>query len=111
MNNFTFYTNPTLTLVCVPAGLAGLYSLASLAGLAGVHPQMLRYYCLRGLLGADHVEEESEASFDREALETVRRIEHFRRHLGVGRRALPLVCELWSEGERLQIELGFLRAS
>jgi DNA-binding transcriptional MerR regulator len=111
MNNFTFYTNPTLTLVCVPAGLAGLYSLASLARLAGVHPDMLRYYCLRGLLGDGHVEEEGGVSFDLDALETVRRIEHFRRHLGIGRRALPLVCELWSEGERLEIELGFLRAT
>ena len=51
---------------------------------------------------------ESEPTFDENALHEVRRIEHYRRHLGVGRRAVPLICELRREGERLQIELRFL---
>jgi len=39
----------------------------------------------------------------------VRRIEHYRRHHGVNRQALPLLMDLLHEVERLQGELRFLR--
>jgi len=106
---FTFYTNPTLTLVCVPAKAPALFSLGVAADLTGVHPEMLRYYCRLGLLGEDRAETEAEPIFDEDALHEVRRIEHYRRHLAVSRRALPLICELRREAERRHIEIHFLR--
>jgi hypothetical protein len=108
VTSFTFYSNPTLTLACVPSGAPALFSLADAAHLTGVHPEMLRYYNRAGLLDARQGALETELFFDGDALHEIRRIEHYRRHLGVGRRALPLVCELWHEGERRQIELRFL---
>jgi DNA-binding transcriptional MerR regulator len=101
--------NPTLTLVCVPDRTSALFSLEIAAELTGVHPDMLRYYCRVGLLGADRASLLHEPTFDEEALQEVRRIEHYRRHLAVSRRALPLVCELRREADRRHIEIHFLR--
>ena len=52
---------------------------------------------------------DDDPTFDDNALYEIRRIEHFRRHHGVNRRALPLLCELWREIDRLKSELRFLR--
>ena len=109
VTNFTFYVNPTLALVCLPADTPALFPLEIAADLTGVHPEMLRYYCRLGLLGTDRAEGERTPTFDEEALHEVRRIEHFRRHLAVSRQALPLVCELRREAERQHIEIHFLR--
>jgi DNA-binding transcriptional MerR regulator len=106
---FTFHLNSTLTLVCVPAGTPAPFSLGVAADLTGVHPDMLRYYCRVGLLGVDRTGMLREPTFDEDALQEVRRIEHYRRHLAVSRRALPLVCELRREAERRHIEIHFLR--
>ena len=108
MKRFTLYDNPTLTLACLPAGSPVRFSLETTARLTGVHPELLRYYCQAGLIDHFHGMAEAEMFFDENALQEVRHIEHYRRHLGVGRRALPLVCELRREGERQQIELHFL---
>ncbi len=102
------YASPTLTLIRVISGSRPGVSLATAAHLTGVHPAMLLYYGRLGLLGPGHLDGESEATFDGDALEEVRRIEHYRRHLGVHRRALPLVCALQRESVRLRIELRFL---
>ena len=107
--NFTFYANPILALVCVPTDVPALFSLEDAAHLTGVHPEMLRYYSRVGLLRPVDGVLETEPFFDENGLEEIRRIEHYRLHLGVGRRALPLICELRREGERQQIELHFLR--
>ncbi len=107
MTNFIFYHNPTLTLSCVPAGTPTVYSLETAARLGGVHPAMLRYYCQLGLFGPDRTG--VEPTFDDNALYELRRIEHHRRHQGVNLRALPLLCALWREVERLQAELRFQR--
>ena len=61
-----------------------------------------------GLIDSRPVPGAAEPAFDEEALDEVRRIEHYRRHLGVSRRALPLLCELRREGERRHIELRFM---
>jgi hypothetical protein len=106
---FTFYANPTLALVCMPPDVPALFSLLDAAYLTGVHPEMLRYYSRVGLLQPIDGVLETEPFFDENALGEIRRIEHYRQRLGVGRRALPLVCELRREGERQQIELHFLR--
>ena len=106
---FTFYMNPTRTLVCVPSEASALFSLDAAADLTVVHPVMLRYYCRLGLLGADRAATEHEPTFDEEALQEVRRVEHYRRHLAICRRALPLICELRREAERQHIEIHFLR--
>ena len=86
------------------------YSLAVAARLTAVHPDLLRYYCLIGLLGEKLMSPDPATVFDDNALYAVRRIEHFRRHHGVDRRALPLVMGLIREAERLQAELRFLRS-
>lgn len=108
MINFTFYANPTLALACVPDDEPVYFSLEAAAQVSGVHPEMLRYYWRLGLLEAHSGPSEDGLFFDGTALEEVRRLEHYRRHLGVSRRALPLICELRRESERQHIELRFL---
>ncbi len=109
MTNFILYTNPTLTLLCVPAAVRARYSLEAAAGLTGVHPGMLRYYCRLGLLGRPAQSAGPAPTFSDDELYQVRRIEHYRRQHGVSRQALPLFCALTQEVERLQAELRFLR--
>ena len=106
--DFIFYTNQTLTLVCLPSNASVLFSLADTADLTGVHPDMLRYYWRSGLIQVRPGEPDSELFFDEDALHEIRRIEHYRRHLGIGRRALPLICQLQRKAARQQIELHFL---
>ena len=106
--NFAFYANPTLALVCVPSGASARFSLDDAAHLTGVHAEMLRYYSRVGLINSRRGFLETDLFFDENALHEVRRIEHYRQHLGIGLRALPLICELRRAGERLQIELRFL---
>ena len=109
MTNFIFYHNPTVTLICLPAGPLVFYSLETAARLCGVQPAMLRHYCRLGLLGAARTDTPAEPTFDDDALYEVRRIEHYRHQLGVNRQALPHLCALWREIERLQVEIRFLR--
>jgi len=109
MTQFTFYVSPARALVCAPAETPTLFSLRVAADLTGVHTEMLRYYCRLGLLGVDRAESEYEPTFDEDAVREVGRIEHYRRHLAVSRRALPLICELRREAERQHIEIRFLR--
>lgn len=85
------------------------YTLEVAARLTAVHPDLLRYYCRIGLLGEKQRSADPTQVFDDHALYAVRRIEHFRRHHGVGWHALPLVCELIRESEGLRTELRFLR--
>ena len=105
---FTIPVNPTLTLACVPAQTLPLFTLGAAAALTGVHPEMLRYYWRAGLVDALGSRSENELLFEESALHEIRRTEHYRRHLDVGRRALPLICELRREAERRQIEIRFL---
>ena len=100
MTNFTFYSNPTLTLVCVSNDATMLFTLDEAASLTGVHKGLIDG--LSGIMGPGLL-------FDANALRNIRHIQHYRRHLGVGRRALPLICNLRRQGERLEIELPFLR--
>lgn len=109
MINFILYTNPVLTLACVPTGAPARRSLATAADLTGIHPDLIFHYCRLGLLGADRAGNEREPIFDDNDLYVLRRIEHFRRHQGVNRQALPLLCALEREVERLESELRFLR--
>ena len=107
--DFIFYTNPVLTLVCVPPDSPVLFSLEDTADLTGVHPDLLLYYWRSGLIEGRRGEPETGLFFDENALNEIRRIEHYRQHLGVGRRALPLICELQRTSARQKIELHFLR--
>jgi len=102
--------NYFMTLVRVTEIGSATYSLETAARLAGVHPEMLRYYCQLGLLGEPHSQPETELTFDDDALYELRRFEHYRRHHGVSRKTLRLLCGLWREVERLQTELRFLRS-
>jgi hypothetical protein len=106
--DFILCSCTALTLVCLPPGPPARHSLADAAHLTGVHPEMLRYYCRLGLLDARLDAVTREPTFDNDALEETSRIEHFRRYLGVHRRALPLICQLRRECERMQIKLAFL---
>jgi DNA-binding transcriptional MerR regulator len=106
MNDTVEYS---LMLVRVAEASPATYSLEAAARLAGVHPEMLRYYCRLGLFGEARARPEAELVFDDDALYELRRFEHYRRHHGVNRRTLRLLCGLWREIERLQTELRFLR--
>jgi len=85
------------------------YSMEDAARLGGVHPEMLRYYCRLGLFGEERARPEAELVFDDDSLYELRRIEQYRRHHGVDRKTLRLICGLQREVERLEAELRFLR--
>lgn len=109
MINFIFYTNPTVTLACLPAGAPAVYSLETAAHLGGVHPEVLRHYCQLGLFGEARADPMAEPVFDDDTLFELRRIEHYRLQHGVRPQTLRHICDLWREVERLQAELRFLR--
>jgi DNA-binding transcriptional MerR regulator len=92
-------------------GDPGDLSLLEVGRLTGVHPQLLLYYCRLGLLAPADGHLWDGPTFDRDAVAQVLRIEHYRDTLGVKRRALHLICELWREAERQQIDLEFLHAN
>jgi hypothetical protein len=62
---------------------------------------MLRYYSRASLIKTRHEILDTDRLFDENALHEIRHTAHDRRHLGIGRRALPLICELRRAGERL----------
>ena len=101
----------SLALVHVTGARPATYSLETAAGLAGVHPEMLRYYCRRGLFGEARARSQIEPVFDDDALYELRRFEHYRRHHGVNRKTLRLLCDLWREVECLRGEVRFLRGT
>lgn len=109
MINFILYSNPTVTLACLPVGAPAVYSLKTAAHLGGVHPEVLRHYCQIGLFGEERADPMSEPVFDDDALFELRRIEHYRVHHRVSRKTLRDLCDLWREVERLQDEVRFLR--
>ncbi len=86
------------------------YAIEAASRLTAVHPDLLRHYCRAGLLGEARTHDDADPIFDDDALYEIRRIEHYRRHHGVNLRALPLVCGLSRDVDRLQSELRFLRA-
>ena len=100
---------PDLMLVRFAGTGRTLYPLAAAAELAGVHPDLLRHYCHLGLLGDERTEPGAAGWFDDDALYEVRRIENFRGQLGVNLSALPLVCAMAREIDRLHAELRFRR--
>jgi hypothetical protein len=85
-------------------GSPATYSIEAAAELVGIHPELVRYYCSRGFLGAVSPDK---PVFDDDAIYELRRIEHYRRHHGVSRRALPVISELLREVQRLEAELRF----
>lgn len=109
MSEPVFSPTYALTLVHVIEAGPATYSLEAAARLAGVHPELLRYYCRLGLFGAARADPAAELSFDDDALYELRRFEHDRRHHGIDRKTLRLICGLRREVERLQVEIRFLR--
>jgi len=107
---FVLSANPTLALMVVPAVTRVYFSLEAAAHLTGVHPELLRYYCRLGVFESRRDGGSGNPTFDANALREVRQLDHYRRHLGVGRQALPLLCDLRRAGERQQIDLRFLNA-
>jgi len=101
----------SLVLVRVSATRPASHSLETAARIAGIHPEMLRHYCRLGLFGEARARPDAEPVFDDDALYELRRFEHFRRHHGVKRKTLRLLCHLWREIERLEHEVRFLRGS
>jgi DNA-binding transcriptional MerR regulator len=85
-------------------------SLETAAELTGVEAHLLRQYCELGLIGHRRGEPQTAPAFDEDAIYEVRRIEHLRHRLGIDMQALPLICGLLQEVERLRAELRHLRA-
>lgn len=96
-------------LAIAAAAAPATYSLESAARFGDVHPEMLRYYCRLGLFGPDRAGPDAEMIFDDDALYELRRFEHYRRHHGVDRKTLRLICRLEREVDRLQTEVRFRR--
>ena len=101
-----------LTLVLVAGTIRPTpYSLEAAADLADIHPEMLRYYCRLGVLGEVFARPGAALIFDDDTVYELRRFEHYRRHHGVNRKTLRLLCDLWREVERLRNEVRFLRGA
>ena len=109
MNERAQLNTYAFALVRVPSTGLSTYSLEQAAQLGGVHPELLRYYCQIGLFTKVRTREGVALSFDDDALYELRRLEHYRRHHGVSRRTLRLLCALWREIDHLQTELRLLR--
>jgi DNA-binding transcriptional MerR regulator len=86
-----------------------MYTLEAAAELADVHPELVRYYWSKGLFGPARSGQGDGPLFDEDAVYELRRIEHYRRHYGVHRRALPVISRLLREVARLEAELRFRR--
>ena len=87
------------------------YSLEAAADLVDIHPEMLRHYCRSGILGKVLARPGADLIFDDTAIYELRRFEHYRRHHGVNRKTLRLLCDLSRELERLRNEVRFLRGA
>lgn len=85
------------------------YSLAVAASACGVHPDLVLHYCRIGLLGPALANPPGEPVFSDDSLFELRRVEHYRRHHGIERRTLRLLCGLWHDVDRLEAELRVLR--
>jgi hypothetical protein len=85
-----------------------VYTLEVVAEIAGVPPQQAMNYWRQGLFGP-RAAAGALPVFDDDALYELRRIEHYRRHYGVSRRALPLISRLLREVARLEAEVRFLQ--
>lgn len=107
MSNFVIVGNRSVQLVGASRSGRVLHSLDDAAQLAEVHPELVRYYWRLGLFGPVPRESQPEPVFDDDALYELRRIEHYRRHYGVNRRALPLISRLLRDVERLEAEVRF----
>ena len=99
----------TLMLARVAPTAPSSYSLLQAAQRGGVHPEMLRYYCQIGIVRPAQTRPGEELTFDDDAVYELRRLEHYRRHQGVSRQTLRVLCALWREIDHLQAELRFLR--
>jgi len=82
------------------------YTLQAAATVAGVQPEMVRFYVDSGVVATVTLVR-GQPRLDDDALYELRRIEHYRRHYGVNRRALPLIGTLLRELARLEAELRF----
>jgi len=80
------------------------YTLELAAQLTGAEPELIRYYHVSGVLQA-HPAMAAEPVFDDDAIYELRRLEHYRRHLGANRQALVLIGGLLREVARLEAEL------
>ena len=67
---------------------------------------MVRFYVDSGVVATVTLVR-GQPRLDDDALYELRRIEHYRRHYGVNRRALPLIGTLLRELARLEAELRF----
>jgi MerR HTH family regulatory protein len=82
------------------------YTLEVAAQIAGVPAEQARVYWKQGLFGP-RAAAGSRPVFDDDALYELRRIEYYRRHYGVSRRALPLLSGLLREVARLEAAVRF----
>jgi DNA-binding transcriptional MerR regulator len=109
MSNFVILEKHTFVLARRDPDGRSTYSIDAAAELAGVHPEMIRYYCRVGLFPPMQHGGDGEPLFDEDSLYELRRIEHYRRHYGVNRRALPLISRLLRDVARLEAEVRFQR--
>lgn len=113
MNNLQTTHDPSRSFALLrlhnPETLRTSYTLESAAAQAGVHPEMLLHYCRLGLFGEARAQPEGTLAFDDDTLFELRRYEYYRRHHGVERRTLRLLCALWREVDQLKMEVHILR--
>jgi len=97
-----------LAAVSVTRAGRAVYTLEVVAEIAGVPREQAMAYWRQGLFGSRSAGG-AKPVFDDDALYELRRIEHYRRHYGVSRRALPLLSRLLREVARLEAEVRFLQ--
>jgi hypothetical protein len=87
------------------AGAWPTYTVELAAQLSGTEPELIRYYHVSGILHA-HGARLQGPVFDDDAIYELRRLEHYRRHLGANRDALVLIGRLLREVARLKAEVS-----
>jgi len=109
MSRFVISENRSFAVVRLEDGGRAAYSLEAAAEIAGVHPDLARYYWNQGLFGPRPTDAGADPVFDNDSLYELRRVEHYRKHMGVSRRALPMLARLLREVARLEAEVRFLK--
>jgi hypothetical protein len=80
------------------------YTLELASRLTGTEPELIRYYHVSGVLHLNSAAA-AEPVFDDDAIYELRRLEHYRRHLGASREVLVLIGGLLREVARLEAEV------
>lgn len=87
-----------------------LYSLDAVVRLTGVSRRSILVYCKSGLVRSSADPQQSEFTFDDDAIYRIRRVEHLRLVHGINLAGIRMIFDLMNELQRLENEMRFHRS-